>query len=119
MSISTEAIDAADERVTLMRRSLKRLKFRLEETMANCDSVLGEVESVDDSLSRIRETEAYGGSAGDDEDRVAEFNKLLNLLGISADDLAERADEAVYLDDNLEASRYVLNNVASGVSELE
>ena len=94
MSISTEAIDAADARVVLMRRSLKRIKFRLEETMANCDTVLGEVESVDDSLSRVRETEAHGDS---DEDRVAVFNNLLKLLDASVDDLAERADEACLL----------------------
>lgn len=98
MAISTDAIDAADERVTLMRRSLKRIKFRLEETMANCDTVLGEVESIDDSLSRVREAEAYGDG---DEDRAAVFNNLLKLLGASVDDLAERADEAVSLDDNL------------------
>lgn len=119
MSITVQAIDAADERVALMRRSLKRLKFRLEEVNENCNNVLGEIDNIDDSLSRVRETEAYGGSAGDDEDRVAEFNKLLNLLDVSVDELAERADEAVSLDDNLEASRYVLNNIASGVSELE
>lgn len=116
MAISTEAIDAADERVTLMRRSLKRIKFRLEELTANCDSALGEVENLDDSLSRVRETEAYGDG---DEDRVAVFNNLLKLLDASVDDLAERADEAVSLDDNLEANRYVLNNIASGVAELE
>lgn len=116
MAISTEAIDAADARITQMRRSLKRLKFRLEETMANCDSVLGEVESIDDSLSRVRETEAYGDG---DEDRAAVFNNLMKLLDASVDDLAERADEAVSLDDNLEANRYVLNNIASGVAELE
>ena len=116
MAISTDAIDAADERVTLMRRSLNRIKFRLEETMANCDTVLGEIENLDDSLSRVRETEAYGDG---DEDHVTVFNNLLKLLDASVDDLAERADEAVSLDDNLEANRYVLNNIASGVAELE
>lgn len=118
MTSSVQAIDAADERVALLRRSLKRLKFRTEEAMDNCDNILGAIENIDDSLSRVCETDVYGGSA-DSEDRVAEFNKLLNLLDISVYDLAERADEAVSLDDNLKASRYALNSVASDMSNLE
>ena len=39
-----------------MRRSLRKVRFRLEEALENCDNVLEEINGVESALSLIKES---------------------------------------------------------------
>lgn len=120
MAFNEQSVEGGEQLVAAIRQSLRKTRFRLEEALANCDSILGEVENADTGLSRLREImESDEALNYDDPVFDRELDKSLELLDECNENFGDRAREAVSLDDDLETLRYVLENAAHGINGLD
>lgn len=120
MAFNEQSVEEGEQLVAAIRQSLRKTRFRLEEALANCDSILGEVENTDTGLSRLREIMASDEALNyDDPVFDRELDKSLELLDECNENFGDRAREVVSLDDDLETLRYVLENAAHGINGLD
>ena len=120
MAFNEQSVEEGEQFVASIRQSLRKTRFRLERALANCDSILGEVENADTGLSRLREIMTSDEALNYDDPMFDRgLDRSLKLLDKCNENFGDRASEAVSLDDNLEALRYVLDNAAYEINILD